>query len=460
MSKGSKIFLIGAGVVLAGGALVLTAAKRRTPSVEVRLEKVKKRDLTSIVTASGKIEPKKKVDVSSDITGRIVSLPVKEGEMVERGQILVRIDPSLYESDVQRQEALLAGALAGAAQAQANKDQAERAYNRARDIRAQNAQLVSQEALETAETQRAVAIANLDAAQRQVQQARAGLRSAQDQLRKTTILAPMAGRITRLAVEEGEVAVPGTFSRETGLLMTISDLSVIQVKVKVDETDVVRIHVHDSTEVSIDAYPDTVFTGRVSEIKNSSVAGATTTASQLGTDVAVDYEVKVTLDNPPPGVRPDLSATARIVTATRKGVLSVPIIALTVRPPEDTLPRDTTRGRRVAAKGTTKAGTAKAPPATASAAAGARAPADSSTHRKREIEGVFVVDTVTMNARFRPVRVGITGDEFFEVLGGLRENQTIVAGPYQSIRDLKNDAKVRAARATTGRGTPAPAAGQ
>jgi len=450
MTTAGKLLLIGGGVVLVGGAMLLTAAKRRVPTTEVRLDKVVLRDLTSIVTASGQIEPKKKVDVSSDITGRIVSLPVKEGDMVQRGQVVVRIDPSLYETEVQRQEASLAQAQATQAQAQANKDQADRAYSRARDIRAQNAQLMSQQDLETAQTQQQIAVANLDVAQRQVQQARASLRSAQENLRKTTITAPMSGRITRLAVEEGEVAVPGTFSRETGLLMTISDLSVIQVQVKVDETDVVRIHNNDSAEISIDAFPDSVFTGRVTEIRNSSVAGQPTTQTQSGVEQAVDYYVKVTLDHPPTGVRPDLSATARIVTARRHQVLSVPIIALTVRQPQDTMRPDTSRG----ASKRSPSGTAQAqtpPPATPP-----RGAADSATRRKKDIEGVFVVDTTTMVTRFRPVRVGITGDEYFEVLSGVRANEVIVAGPYQAIRDLKNDTHVRRARTPQG----GPGAGQ
>lgn len=445
MGKRGKLFLIGGGLVLVAGVVVLSAAKRRQPSTEVRMEKVTRRNLTSVVSASGKIEPKRKVDVSSDITGRIVDLPVREGDMVTKGQVVVRINPTQYEAAVQRSEAQLAGAIASATQAQANKDQAERAYTRSRDIRAQNAQLVSQEALEQAETAHRIAVANLEAVSRQVDQARAGLRESQDQLRKTTITAPMAGRITRLAVEEGEVAVPGTFSRETGLLMTISDLSVIQVKVKVDETDVVRIHHGDSTEISIDAFPDTTFTGRVTEIKNSSVAGATSGNSGLNTDQAVDYEVIVTLDDPPAGVRPDLSATARIITDTRRGMLSVPIIALTVRPASDTMAPDTSAR-----------GAAKRPATRTGIAATGAAGQDTATGRKHDIEGVFVVDTLTMAARFRPVRVGIAGDEYFEVLSGVRENETIVAGPYQAIRDLKNQSKVRATQGGN-RGGPQPA---
>ncbi len=434
MSKRGKIVLFsGLGIAIIGIA-VLSAAKRRQPATEVRIEKVTKRDLTSIVTASGKIEPKRKVDVSADITGRIVDLPVREGDLVQRGQVLVRIDPAQYQAAVERLEAMLAASQATAAQARANKDQAERAYNRARDIRAQNVQLVSQEALEQAETQMRVAVANLESADRQVDQARAGLREAQDALRKTTIVAPMSGRITRLAVEEGEVAVPGTFSRETGLLMTISDLSVIQVTVEVDETDVVRIHMGDSAEIAIDAFPDTTFTGHVTKISNSSVAGATQTG--LNTDQAVDFEVEVTLDDPPPGVRPDLSATARIITATRRQALSVPIIALTVREPGDTLPAAVRNAARDGAKGD-------------SAAAPARG--DSARARVRELEGLFVVDTTTMQAQFRAVRVGIAGDEYFEILSGVQDGETIVAGPYQAIRDLRNDTKVKRT-AEAGRG--------
>jgi len=435
MSKRGKILLFGGLAVLVGGIMVLSAAKRRQPATAVRIEKVERRDLTSIVSASGKIEPRRKLDVLSEVQGRIISLPVREGDMVTAGQVVVRIDPTQYQANVERMEANLAATVAGATQSRANKDQAERAFNRAREIRAQNAQLMSQEQLEQAQTQYEVAVANLDAAERQVDQARAALREAQDQISKTIIRTTMAGRVTRLAVEEGEVAVPGTFSRETGLLMTISDLSVIQVTVNVDETDVVRIHNGDSVEVTIDAYPDTTFSGRVTQISNSSVAGAT---QQPGQDQAVDFAVEVTLDNPPPGVRPDLSATARIITDSRDDVLSVPIIALAVRMPQDTLPPAPEGESKGEAKGEAKT---EAP----------AAPSDSARNaRPREIEGIFVVDTVTNTVQFRAVRVGIAGDEYFEILGGLREGESIVAGPYQAVRDLRNGTRVRPAEGGPG----------
>jgi len=272
--------------------------------------------------------------------------------------------------------------------------------------------LISTEQLEQAQTAFDIAEANLNAAQHHVDQARAAVQSARDNLRKTTLVAPMTGRVTRLAVEEGEVAVPSTFSKDIGLLLTVSDLSVIQAKVQVDETDVVRIHLGDSVEVSIDAFPDTAFTGRVTKVSNSSVRTAASTATGTN-DRAVDYEVEITLDHPPAEVRPDLSATARVVTDTRQKVLSIPIIALTVREhtpvSTEARPVDTTAARK-----------------------------------KKETEGVFVVDKGA--ATFRPVKVGIAGDEYFEVVDGLKEGETIVAGPYQSIRDLKDGARVRAAK--------------
>jgi HlyD family secretion protein len=409
MSKRHKVLVgVGATVVIVG-VLVVSAAARRDRGVEVRFETVQRRDLVAAVTASGKIQPKKKVDISADITGRITRIGVHEGDFVRRGQFLLQIDPTVYQANLEQARATLASAEAAAMQARANRDQAERALQRTKQLHSDNPTLVPQEQLEQAQTAFDVAAANLAAAEHQVDQARAAVQSARDNLRKTTLVAPMAGRVTRLAVEVGEVAVPSTFSKDIGLLLTVSDLSVIQAKVKVDETDVVRVHLGDSVEVSIDAFPDTTFTGRVTKISDSSVRDATQSVAGQN-ERAVDYEVEVTLDKPPPDIRPDLSATARIITDTRSQALAIPIIALTVREntpiSTETRPLDTLAARR-----------------------------------KRETEGVFVVrDGV---ATFRPVKVGIAGDEYFEVLEGLKEGETIVAGPYQAIRDLKEGAHVR-----------------
>src|SRR5712671_6011009 len=382
MSKRNKV-LLGSGI----GALVIvlilvSASAKRDKGIEVRFETVGRRDLVAAVTASGKIQPKKKVDISADITGRITRIAVREGDFVQKGQFLLQIDPTIYQANLQRAQAAMSQAEAGAVQARATRDQSQRALQRTKELHEQNPNLISQEQLEQAETASDIAEANLTASQHLVEQSRAGLQEARDQLAKTHLVAPMAGRITRLAVEEGEVAVPGTFSRETGLLLTISDLSVIQTKVQVDETDVVRLHLGDSVEVTIDAFPDTTFVGRVTKVSNSAILSAASAATGSN-DRAVDYEVEITLANPPSEVRPDLSATARIVTDTRKQALAIPIIALTVR---DNTPISTEQRSA-----------STSPPA-----AEAATPADTSKRtKKKESEGVFIVHNGV--ATFRPV---------------------------------------------------------
>jgi HlyD family secretion protein len=411
-----KLSLVGGVLlVLVGSVIALTAAKRNKRAVEVRLEQVGSRDLVATVTASGKIEPDKKVDVLSDIQGRITRIAVKEGDMVKKGDFLLQIDPVLYQAAVSRAQALLSAATSDLIRAKANKDQAQRAMERAQELQKSNSELVSAEAVEQAVTAFDVAAANLESSQSQVDQARAGLREAEDNLRKTRLIAPLTGRVTRLAVEEGEVAVPGTFSRDVGLLMTIADMSTILAKVQVDETDVVRLSNGDSVEVSIDAFPDTTFMGRVTKISNSAQLTSTSTASG-STDRAVDFDVEVTLSNPPADIRPDLSCTAKVVTDVRKGVLSVPIIALTVRENEP-VPNESSPKAGMPKDTSTKAG------------------------KKKEAEGVFVVNDGV--ATFRPVKVGIAGEEYFEVVDGVKSGETIVAGTYQAIRDLKDGTKVK-----------------
>jgi HlyD family secretion protein len=402
MSGKKKLLIGGAGVVVVV-ALIGLNASRSESATSVRLEAVEHRSLVATVTASGQVEPTRTVDISADITGRIINLPVDEGDWVEQGELLVRIDPSQYEAGVARSRAGLSSAEASALQAEANRNQAVRALDRSMELKGRDSTLVSDEQLEQAQTSYDVAEAILTSAQHQVEQARAALQEAEEQLAKTVLRAPMSGQITRLVVEQGEVAVPGTFSRETGLLMTVSDLSVIQVNVRVDETDVVRLHLGDSTEIEIDAYADRPFTGRVTRIARSAVRVAA--AGGTG-DQAVDYDVEITLDDPPADIRPDLSATAKIVTATRDSALSIPIIALTVREHKpistETAPADTT---------------------------------------EVETEGVFIV--LEGIAQFHPVTVGIAGEEHFEVIEGLSLGDTIVAGPYQTIRDLRDSSRVR-----------------
>lgn len=400
------IAIVGVGTLIAA-----SSAKRGNKAVEVRIEPVQKRDLVASVTASGQVRPQTKVDVASDVSGRITKLSVKEGQMVTAGQFLLQIDPTNYEAAVQRAEAAIASSRAQLAQMQANLDQSKKSYDRSVAIKKQNAQLISDEQLEQLRTAVEVNQALVESARHGVDQSQASLNDAKSSLAKTTLYAPMAGRVTHLAVEQGETAVPGTFNKDAATLLTISDMSVLETRVKVDETDVARIKVGDSAQVQIDAFPDTTFTGRVTRISNSSVKGTTT-----GTDQAVDYEVTIQLLNPPVDTRPDFSATARVITDKRLNVLSVPIIALTVREDE------------AAAKGDTAVGLGKAKPA--------------KDITKKDVEGVFVVGTDN-KVTFRPVKVGIAGEKHFEIVSGLKEGEKIVAGTYQAIRELKDGALVR-----------------
>lgn len=419
MKKRTKWSIAGALVLAIVIIGVTSAMKGRNKATEVRIEKVQRRDLVASVTASGQVEPHTKVDVSADITGRVVRLAVREGQMVTRGQFLLEVDPSQYQANAERATAGVASARSQVAQAKPALAQAIRNYERLLALKKANPTLVSDEQIEQLRTQAEVAQAQLEAANHAVDQATASMRDARSSLGKTTIVAPMSGRITRLNVEEGETAIMGTLNKDAATLLTISDMSLLETKVKVDETDVSRIKIGDSTVVQLDAFPDTTFIGRVSEISNSSIKGAATAAGMQGAaDQAIDYEVTIQLLNAPPETRPDFSATAKVITQTRNGALSIPIIALTVREDEQIAKGDSgalTLGRKQPAK---QVG-------------------------KRDVEGVFVVGKDN-KVTFRPVKVGIAGEKYFEVLTGLKEGENIVGGTYQAIRELKDGALVRA----------------
>ena len=422
MGKKAKIATGIVAIVIIGSVLAMSAAKRGNKAAEVRMEAVQKRDLVASVTASGQVRPQTKVDVASYVSGKIMKLSVKEGQMVSAGQFLLQIDQSQPQAAVERAEASVASAVAQLAQAQASLDQAQRAYDRSATMKKQNPTLIADEQVEQLRTSLDVNKAQVEAGKHAVDQATASLNDAKSSLAKTTIYAPMSGRVTRLAVEQGETAVPGTFNKDAATLLTISDMSVLETRVKVDETDVARIKVGDSAQVQIDAFPDTTFVGRVTKISNSSVKAATTT-----TDQAVDYEVTIQLINAPRDTRPDFSATAKVITDKRTAVLSVPIIALTVRE------------NQAIQQGDTAVGLGKAKPA--------------KEIGKKDVEGVFVVGTDN-KVTFRAVKVGIAGEKHFEVTSGLKEGEKIVAGTYQAIRDLKDGALVRETKVDAKKPTP------
>lgn len=411
MKTRTKVLIGLAAVIVLGSAAALSVVKGRGSGAEVRMEGVERRDLVEIVTASGNIRARRAVDLSSDISAKVAQLLVDEGEDVVVGQILMRLDPAQYQAGVSRSQATLSQARAMEAQQRANLLRSQRDLDRLLALYSRDSLLVSPQQVDDARTNADVAVAQLESAQYGVAQSQASLDEAEDRLSKTIIRAPIAGKITRLNVEEGETVIIGTMNNPGSLILAISDLSVVEVVVQVDETDVPKIALGDSASVRIDAFPDETFVGRVTEIGNSAIRPPSQQAA--GQQAAIDFEVVLTLDSTDAPLRPDLSATADVVTEMRRDVLAVPIIALTVREPKKE---------------------------EADSAAPASAPRDG---EDTDVEGVFVV--VDGVVTFTQVEVGIAGQEYFEILSGVAEGDTVVAGPYQRIRQLSDGDKVKQA---------------
>lgn len=419
MQTRTKVLIGIAVVAVFGSAAALSVAKARDKGVDVRMEAVKRRDLTQIVTASGNIRARRAVDISSDISAKVSELLVKEGQDVRQGQVLLRLDPAQYEAGVSRAEATLSQTKASQAQQEANLIRAQRDLDRFLALRARDSLLVSAQQVDDARTALEVAKAQMRSAEFGVSQSQASLDQSRDQLSKTIIRAPMDGKITRLNVDQGETVVIGTMNNAGSLILTISDLSVIEVVLQVDETNVPEVAVGDSASVRIDAFPDRTFAGRVTEIGNSAIRPPS--QQSTGQQAAIDFEVVLTLDSTDVPLRPDLSATADIVTATRRQALAVPIIALTVKD-----------------AGTDSTKVAK----DSAAAADAVEETDpAQAKEKKDIEGVYVVKDGKV--KFTEVTTGIAGQDYFEILSGISEGDTVVSGPYQRIRQLHDGDAVK-----------------
>ncbi|MCY4648122.1 MAG: efflux RND transporter periplasmic adaptor subunit [Gammaproteobacteria bacterium] len=411
-------------LVVAG---VLTTLQSRNNGTQVRVEEVGRRDLEAIVTASGNIRARRTVDISSDVSGRIVELNVDEGDDVEEGQILLRIDQTQFQAAVAQSRAALSQREAQAAQQNASLIQATREYDRMQGLWTRDSTLVSRQQVDDAATQVEVSQALFTAAEHGVDQASATLTEAEDRLSKTTIRAPISGKVTRLNIELGETAIVGTMNNPGSLLLTVSDLSVIEAVMQVDETDVPDISVGDSAALELDAFPDTEFAGTVTEIGNSAIRPPSSAAG-TGQTPTIDFEVVITLEDPPVELRPDLSTTADIVTEIRDQALAIPIIALTIRDRS---------GQEADANDSNGDGELGA----GEAGDGATESSSARAEDEGDEEGVFVVRDG--EAHFVPVSVGIAGEEYFEVLSGLSEGDTVVSGPYQRIRELNDGEEVR-----------------
>ena len=399
MEKRSKLILGFVITIVLGSATALAVTRGRQSGIEVRTEMIETRDLVQLVTASGNIRARRTVDISSDISARVSQLLIDEGDDVVAGQTLLRLEPDQYQAAFSRAEAQLAQSQAQEGQQRANLTQATRDQDRLVQLRARDSILVSRQQLDDARTSVEVQTQLLEAARYGVSQAQAGVDEAEDRLSKTIFSAPMPGKVTRLNVEEGETVIIGTMNNPGSLVLTISDLSLIEVVVQVDETEVSMISLGDRASIRIDAFPDQEFSGQVTEIGNSAI---TPPSQQQGNQqAAIDFEVVLTLDETDVPLRPDLSATADIIVESRADAVSVPIIALTVRD-----------------------------------AAEVSDSVSQSGSDDNDVEGVFLVNDGLVY--FQRVQAGIAGQEYFEVLSGLSTGDVVVSGPYQRIRELRD----------------------
>jgi HlyD family secretion protein len=451
-------------VVVLGVGVYASTVYSKKGLVTVQTGTVVRQDLTSLVTASGEIKPKNYINIGANAQGQIRELLVKEGDRVRKGQLLARIENVQPEADVEAQKATLNSAEADSnaseaavkaadenirtMQAMIEKDKSdlERAkaeYDRSQSLFAehllakqdfdmrkyayeaqQSTVKQSEMRLTQARAQREQTVAQLAASQKRIAQYRAGLVRFNDILQKHNAYAPLDGVVTNLPVRVGETVVPGVQNSAASTMMTIADMSLITSEVKVDETDIVNVKLNQPVDVTIDAIPNKTFKGHVIEIGNTAIlrsTGVAASQSAISSQEAKDFKVVIGLDNPPDEIRPGLSCTAKITTATRKNVLSIPIQALTVRQKGQLEPKP-------ADEKAVQAAPAKLDPVAEKA-------------KKEEIQGVFVVSGG--KAIFKKVETGVTGTTDIEVVAGLNEGDQIVTGTYQVIRTILNEAQVK-----------------
>ena len=432
-----KKLIIGALIVVLGGALVAANVYfKREKGVEVQVEKIKKHDLESIVSASGKIQARTTVNISAQSMGRVTKLAVEEGDRVTQGQFLLEIDPRQLRTQVQRGEAGLTAQQTAVAQARVQLESARASLKLAQDTlkRQQDLwkdQLTTKQELDRAENDVKLRERDVEAREAGIQmessrvrQTTADLDNAKYNLGQVSIDSPIDGIVTRRNIELGENVMIGTMNNAGTVLLTIADMSIIEAELEVDETDIPNVKMGQTAKVTIDAIPDKTFTAKVTEIGNSPIQATAAAASR-----ATNFKVVVTIEGEIPEVRPGFTCTADITTATRKGVVAIPIQATTVRelvfdekgnvvkPPE----------------------TDKKKPQRPGAAAAAEELKPGQT--KKETEGVFVIKSG--KAAFVPVKTGIAGEKFLEVLTGVKDADEVIVGPFNSVRDMKDGDAVK-----------------
>jgi HlyD family secretion protein len=446
-----KNILIVIGILLVGAALVFANLYfRRDKGLTVTTEAIRARDLEAVVSASGKIQPKRLVNISADTPGRVVDLAVNEGDRIRKGQFLLQIDPKSLRTRVDSNSAALRAAQQSLEQlrqgietAKVQLQQAQQNLTRQQDLWRQ--QLTTREALDKATNDVKAAESAVQEREKQMRpqesriaQEQATLESARYDLSKVRIESPIDGIVTRRNIQEGETAIIGTMNNPGTVLLTLADMSIIQAEVEVDETNIPHVQLGQRAKITIDALPDRSFKGHVSEIGNSPIQTTGQTANQSTGTQATNFKVVVVLDEPVPDVRPGFTCTADVTTATRRDVVSVPIPAVAVRE----LVYDT-NGQVV-----------KTPPPDKRRRPNRVEPVASAAELKpgqtrKETEGVFVVRNA--RAEFLPIRMGIAGEKYFEVLSGLKPGDQVITGPYNSVRGMADGDLVKVDNGQKGR---------
>ena len=398
-----KWIVIGAAalVVVVGSVGAVSMKSRGQKAPEVQTGKVSRQKIVQKVSGTGKIQPKTQVKISADVSARINKLAVVEGQNVQKGQLLVELDRERYLAMVESGEANVRSATSQATLVKQNMMQAEREFNRTKEM--MNQKLTSQSIYDAAEAAYQVEVARYASANEQAEQAKAALKQARDDLSKTTIYSPMAGTVTDLNKEQGEIAIGSQFQPD--VILVVADLSEMEAQVNVDENDIVQIGIGQEAEITVDALPDQVLKGKVSEIANSANASAAGTAEQK-----TEFEIKIAISEPPQTLRPGMTATADVFTKTNENALSVPIACVAVR----TVDQLAKKGEDVKkAEETYKA------------------------DKDGFVEIVFVIDAGKAVAH--PVKTGIQSDELIEIVDGLKEGEEVVTGSYRAIsKDLTN----------------------
>jgi HlyD family secretion protein len=426
-----KKLLIGLGlVVVLAGLAYANVVYRRPTGTKVTVERIAKRDLEAVVSASGTVQPQRHVDVSAEMMGKVTNLVVNEGDMVKQGQLLLQIDPRNLQSAVDNHQASLDTARATLDQTKTQVQNSRIALKLAQDTLQRQegmfkAGLISRNDYDTAQadvqskqTDLLVAQQSVKTQEQRIRQEEANLESAKYDLNKVRVVAPISGLVTRRSIEEGETVVTGTMNNAGTVLLTITDMSVIDTEIEVDETDIPYIKVGQPAKVTIDAIPDKTFDATVTEVGNSPIQSTGSTGT---TGRATNFKVVVTLKDQVPNVRPGFTCTAEITTATRQQALSVPIQAMTVR-------------ELVVDKSGAIVPTPAPPPGSTHAPTAPKELTPGQTHK--EFEGVFLDRDA--HAVFVPVKTGIAGDKYFEVLDGLKAGDQVITGPFASVRTLKD----------------------